>query len=204
MDSHAFTAGVEPGGLTHGFEIKFLVCYLLSQMKEPMTFSQINDALLHRGLVNYFELAGALGELTESGHLIGTDLEDNREDTSYRLTPLGAQTAKTFENTLPASVKEKALNSARHQMLRKRIESSNHANVRKTEDGYLVDISICDIGSDLLNLTIFMPTEREADLVKRCFLSDPLMVYRGVLALLTGDLQTAGQLIPTKDEDYEV
>lgn len=203
MEFNAFTAGVAPGGLTRSFEIKFLVCYLLSQIKEPMTFSQINDALLHHGLVNYFELAGTLSELAESGHLACEDLADNREDSLYRLTALGLETAKTFAGTLPASVKEKALNCARHQMLRKRIESSNHAKVRRTDDGYVVDISVCDIGSDLLNLSLFMPTETEADLVRRVFLSDPLMVYRGVLALLTGDLQTVGKLIPSKDEDYQ-
>ena len=45
LDLNAFTAGVEPGGLTHGYEIKILVCYLLRQLNRGMTFSQINDAL---------------------------------------------------------------------------------------------------------------------------------------------------------------
>ena len=49
LDLNAFTAGVEPGGLTHGYEIKILVCYLLGQIGTGMTFTQISDALLHRG-----------------------------------------------------------------------------------------------------------------------------------------------------------
>lgn len=48
LDLNAFTAGVEPGGLTHGYEIKILVCYLLGQIGTGMTFTQISDALLHR------------------------------------------------------------------------------------------------------------------------------------------------------------
>lgn len=203
LDLNAFTAGVEPGGLTHGYEIKILVCYLLGQIGTGMTFTQISDALLHRGLVNYFELANALSDLTESGHLTCEDCAGRQEDTSYHLTDLGRQTACTFSGTLPVSVREKAVKSARHQLLRRKIESSNHASIRKAEDGYIVDMTICDIGSDLLSLSLFMPTEQEAEQVRQHFLSDPLLTYKGVLALLTGDLQTVGQLIPTKDEDYQ-
>lgn len=203
LDLNAFTAGVEPGGLTRGYEIKILVCYLLGQIGTGMTFTQINDALLHRGLVNYFELANALSDLAESGHLKAEDCAGKQEDTIYRLTDLGRQTADTFANTLPASVREKAVKSARHQLLRRKIESSNHAAIRQAEDGYVVDMTICDIGSDLLSVSLFMPTEQEAQQVRQHFLSDPLLVYKGVLALLTGDLETVGQLIPTKDEDYQ-
>ena len=203
LDLNAFTAGVEPGGLTHGYEIKILVCYLLGQIGTGMTFTQISDALLHRGLVNYFELANALSDLTESGHLTCEDCAGRQEDTSYHLTDLGRQTACTFSGTLPVSVREKAVKSARHQLLRRKIESSNHASIRKAEDGYIVDMTICDIGSDLLSLSLFMPPEQEAEQVRQHFLSDPLLTYKGVLALLTGDLQTVGQLIPTKDEDYQ-
>ena len=203
LDLNAFTAGVEPGGLTRGYEIKILVCYLLGQIGTGMTFTQINDALLHRGLVNYFELANALSDLAESGHLKAEDCAGRQEDTIYRLTDLGRQTADTFANTLPASVREKAVKSARHQLLRRKIESSNHAAIRQAEDGYVVDMTICDIGSDLLSVSLFMPTEQEAQQVRQHFLSAPLLVYKGVLALLTGDLETVGQLIPTKDEDYQ-
>lgn len=166
-------------------------------------YEEISDALLHRGLVNYFELANALSDLTESGHLTCEDCAGRQEDTSYHLTDLGRQTACTFSGTLPVSVREKAVKSARHQLLRRKIESSNHASIRKAEDGYIVDMTICDIGSDLLSLSLFMPTEQEAEQVRQHFLSDPLLTYKGVLALLTGDLQTVGQLIPTKDEDYQ-
>lgn len=203
LDLNAFTAGVEPGGLTHGYEIKILVCYLLREISDGMTFTQINDALLHRGLVNYFELANALSDLVESKHLTCEDCDGSQEDTIYQLTALGEETAETFSPTLPASVKEKAISCARHQILRKKIASSNHANIRKEEDGYIVDMTICDIGSDLLSLSLFMPTEHEAEQVRQHFLSDPLLTYKGVLALLTGDLQTVGALIPTKDEDYQ-
>lgn len=203
LDLNAFTAGVEPGGLTHGYEIKILVCYLLEQIGTGMTFTQISDALLHRSLVNYFELANALSDLAESGHLTCEDCAGRQEDTIYRLTDLGRQTAITFRHAAGFCPREsgqirQAISCCAGKLNRRTMLPSC-----KTEDGYIVDMTICDIGSDLLSLSLFMPTEQEADQVRQHFLSDPLLTYKGVLALLTGDLQTVGQLIPTKDEDYQ-
>ena len=65
-----------------------------------MTFTQISDALLHRSLVNYLELANALSDLAESGHLTCEDCAGRQEDTIYRLTDLGRQTAITFSGTV--------------------------------------------------------------------------------------------------------
>ena len=67
-----------------------------------------------------------------------------------------------------------------------------------------MDLTITDIGSDLLKMSLFMPTEQEAKQVQQHFLSDPLLTYKGVLALLTGDLQTVGELIPTNEDDFEL
>ena len=53
-------------------------------------------------------------------------------------------------------------------------------------------------------MSLFMPTEQEAKQVQQHFLSDPLLTYKGVLALLTGDLQTVGELIPTNEDDFEL
>ena len=77
LDLNAFTAGVEPGGLTHGYEIKILVCYLLEQIGTGMTFTQISDALLHRSLVNYFELANALNVSLDQ--LLKDSLKNNKQ-----------------------------------------------------------------------------------------------------------------------------
>ena len=37
-----FTAGIRPGGLTDGREIRILICHILSEIGEPMGFDEIN------------------------------------------------------------------------------------------------------------------------------------------------------------------
>lgn len=202
MELNAFSAGIEPGGLTLGHEIKILICYLLRNIPQKLTLSQINEALLKRGLVNYFELADAMSELLESGHIVisGTTSKDEER---YTLTDLGERTALEFSDSLPLTVREKALSSARNLLARQKNEAENIVTVDRVKDGYMVNLIISDIGSDLMNLSLFMPTEAEAQAVKRQFIRDPLLVYKGMFALLTGDLKTVGELIPTDVPLYD-
>ncbi|MEF9852536.1 MAG: DUF4364 family protein [Hydrogenoanaerobacterium sp.] len=201
MEINAFSEGLEPGGLKKGYEIKILLCFLLQNIKEKLTLSQINEALLKRGLVNYFELADAMSELLESGHIIICDTTKNDEE-RYSLTSLGEKTSVEFSGTLPAAVREKALESARNILERQKNAAENIVTIDKVKDGYMVNMIISDIGSDLLNLSVFMPTETEAEAVKRQFVRDPLLIYKGSLALLTGDLKTVGELVPTNNAFY--
>ncbi|MEG2852417.1 MAG: DUF4364 family protein, partial [Hydrogenoanaerobacterium sp.] len=107
-----------------------------------------------------------------------------------------------FSGTLPAAVREKALESARNILERQKNAAENIVTIDKVKDGYMVNMIISDIGSDLLNLSVFMPTETEAEAVKRQFVRDPLLIYKGSLALLTGDLKTVGELVPTNNAFY--
>ena len=202
MELNAFAVGVEPGGLTMGHEIKILVCYLLCNIKERLTLAQINEALLKRGLVNYFELADAMSELLESGHIVIGET-NHKDEEYYSLTPLGVRTVEEFSGMLPLSVREKALACAESMLQRQKYEEENIATVDKVKDGYMVNLIISDIGSDLMNLSLFMPTIEEAEAVRRQFISDPLLAYKGVLALLTGDMKTVGELVPSDSPLYD-
>ena len=99
-------------------------------------------------------------------------------------------------------IREKALRSATALLARQKNERENVVTIDKVQDGYVVNMIISDIGSDLMNLSLFMPTEVEAEVIKRRFNTDPLLVYKGILALMTGDMKTVGELIPS-DYVYE-
>ena len=61
-----FTAGIRPGGLTEGREIRILICHILTEIGEPMSFDEMTEAILSDGTANYFEFADALAELRET------------------------------------------------------------------------------------------------------------------------------------------
>ena len=47
-----FTAGIRPGGLTEGREIRILICHILSELGEPMSFDEMTEAVLTDGAAN--------------------------------------------------------------------------------------------------------------------------------------------------------
>ena len=87
MEQAAFTGGIRPGGLTKSYEVNILICYILAQVGEPMTFAQLADTTQRDQLVNYFEFAQAMSLLEKSGQLELRREEDGRE--VYALTGSG-------------------------------------------------------------------------------------------------------------------
>ncbi len=187
MEHGAFSGGVEPGGLRTTYEINILICYLLKSVDAAFTKAQLAEILQRDGLVNYFELANSINELVKLDQ-IRAEKQADGEDV-YRVTELGAKACATIERTVSASAREKAVKAALRLVKRIDRERKNKVDISQTEDGYLVTMRILDVGSDLMTLTLFLPDAMQAEVVKRQFLNDPQLLYKGVLSLLVRDLE---------------
>lgn len=179
-----FTAGIRPGGLTEGREIRILICHILTEIDEPMSFDEMTEAILADGTANYFEFADALAELKETDCVVSLKTEAGIN--KYTVTEAGKAAARTLRGNLPLSVREKSLQSAKNIIKRRRIEKENLVSITKTEDGYMIHMRVTDIGTDLMDLSLFMPTREQALAVKERFLGDPAGTYMGVLETLAG------------------
>ena len=194
MESQAFTEGVRRGSVTTSHEIIILICYILATVNRPVTFDQLNIALQKQQLINYFEFASTIEYLRRSGHIQG----EKQDKTEYfYLTDLGRSTAQTFELSLPAAVKERGVQALENVLRLIRRQQENRVDIEQKKDGYVVTLTIPDRGSDLLSLSIFMPTQKDCEEIRKRFLNDPMLVYKGVFALLTGDMNTVGELLPS-------
>ena len=187
-----FRAGVEPGGLTTDYEIKILSCHVLKHIERPMPVSALIELFVGEGIGNYFEAASAAAALVKSGHIAIGGCEGEK---CYTLTDLGESAAGTFEKTLPLSVREKAVDAANRYFIRRERRAHNKAEVQKADDGYLLTLTITDVGSDLLKLTILLPDEETCGRIRERFLDDPIVVYKGVVASLTGSFENVGALL---------
>ena len=174
------TEGIAPGGLTSKTEIRILLCYLLSSVNRPLSLTQITDIVRRDELVNYFELSDSIPDMIKSGHIRVDHTEDKEE--YYTATDLGRETSETLERSLPKTVRDKT--------------------IRADNGGYTARMRILDGDDELLNLSVFLPDRAQVESVRRAFLGDPALLYKGVLALLTGDLKAVGGLIPSKDAEY--
>ena len=181
MNQGVFTEGIEHGGLTTDYEIRILICWLINKMKMPVTASQLSSALLGEGLVNYFEVTCALSELLGSGHLAETEKDGQQ---SVTVTELGQKTAETFYRNIPLSVREKAIDALSQCVLEERFAKENRAEIIETNDGFRLELTLNDVGNDLMNLSLYAPSREVCETMRKKFIKEPTLLYRTILSTL--------------------
>lgn len=194
MESEIFRAGTRPGAPATVDEIKMLLCYILSNVEEDMSFEQLYDALSEDNLVNYFELVRVVDQLAELEHI------REGEAGRYAATDIGREAAAQFERTLPLSVREKGVAAAQKALRRSR--RLEEVSVLRTpcEGGFRLELSIPDGGGRLLSMELFCPTKEDCDLIHRRFLNAPLTIYKGIMALLTGNEGVLGEIFTGEEK----
>ena len=181
MSFDAFGTGIRLGGLRDLSEIKILICYLLFQLGSPVSEELLGACFQLTGDVNYFDYRSALAELLEMKQV--KMVEKENEKPLIAVTELGEYTAKSLDKSVPLSVRERTLVTLRDLMQRKINEDENKVDIIRTEDGFILSIKIPDVGTDLLNLSLFLPDQKAAQQAAEKFLEDPAECYRQILSL---------------------
>ena len=176
----AFSAGVEPGGLYSSQEIKILICYMLAGAGEPMQRQSVVDIIAGNGMANFFETVAALDELVRQGHL-------SEGDEGLTLTDTGRQVADSLSGRIPYTLRERSVKAALRLLTRIRRERENTVVMQKLERGYRVTCAIQDADEPLMEVSLRVADELQAELVREQFLTDPTLLYRTLLAVMTGD-----------------
>jgi len=178
----AFTAGIRPGGLTKESEVRILICHILAAAGEPLSFDLLTEVVLADEAANYFEFANAASALAGLGCV---DTFRGRDgELVYSLTDKGREADETLARELPAAIRDRSAENVRELMKRRRIEKENEVSIDEAEGGFSVRMRVTDIGADLMELRLFMPTFEQAQKVKERFLSDPAAAYKAVLSAL--------------------
>lgn len=181
-----FIGGIRPGGLTDNREVRILICHILAAAGEPLSFDELTEAVLADGTANYFEFADAVAELKNLGCL--DTFRSENGVSAYRLTGKGEDVAQKLAGSLPASIRDRAAANAKSMILRRRREEENLVLISRTDDGFLLRIEMKDIGTNLMELSLFLPTMEQAEAAKERFLEDPTASYKKVLEALAGEV----------------
>ena len=196
MNFNAFVGGIEPGGLTNDFEVKILICFLLKKIEQPLSFDQVNEILQKTGFVNYFEFVEAVSELQKTEHVLLTTDENGQE--VFQLSEIGEAMAQTFHHTLPLTVREKTVESARELIQMQKQLEETEVRYHAVDDGYILTMKLKDIGSDLMDLSVFVPSEDECVEIRERIYADPLLLYKTVLSVMLGSYEEGKQLFEEK------
>ena len=181
MAFDTFDEGVSLGGMRSKTEIRTLICYMLKSVGSPMRKDTIVNALMEKGLANYFETSSSFDDLVRNGNIELTDADKKL----YTNTPNGDMIATQLEDTLAPTVKERAIDCALSLLRQEQIESENKVTITKCENGYNVTCKISGGDMELLSFTLYVPDITQARLIRKNFYKNPDMFYSVMIAMLT-------------------
>lgn len=181
MAFDTFDEGVSLGGMRSKTEIRTLICYMLKSVGSPMRKDTIVNALMEKGLANYFETSSSFDDLVRNGNIELADTDKNL----YKNTSNGDMIATQLEDTLAPTVKERAIECALSLLRQEQIESENKVTISKCENGYNVTCKISGGDMELLSFTLYVPDITQARLIRKNFYKNPDMFYSVMIAMLT-------------------
>lgn len=164
---------------------KLIILYMLSKVSFPLTNNQISSFLLEGGYTNYFTLQQAFSELLESKLV---KIETIRNTTQYRITEAGSEALSYFGSRIPSAIKEDALQYLRDHKIELLSEVSVVADYLPITGGeFTVRCRVKEKESDLMDLTLRVPDETEAEAICRTWKKKCESVYRYLISELTSD-----------------
>ncbi len=171
----AFTAGIEDGGLRSSSSITIIVCYILANCQEKITAQNIIDALVDGKIANYFEVSNAISKMIKKGHIVEND------DDTLKITADCGFLIDIVENDLPLTIREKSIELVRKLAAVEVNKKENKVTIEKKDNAYLITLHVSDIDTDFMVLTLTVPTEAQAQVIKEKFQQKPAEVYENLM-----------------------
>ena len=177
-------------------QVKVFILYLLEKIGYPLDYNDIATIVIRDGFVDYFDFVTYFHELLEDNHIQRILPDDGEEETpvvdrdSYTVSETGRLIAKGLaDDLLLAAVREKSYISAmRHLSLEKRGAVINHDIEPNGDGSYNFHCSIKDCDGLAFDLTLRADSYMQASRMRMNFEDKPDVVYRGLVALVTGNV----------------
>lgn len=155
---------------------------MLSKVDFPLTNSQISEFILDEGYTNYFTLQQSISELTDSGFIRE---ESTHSRTFYHLTEDGYETIQFFKNDISPAIQD----DIDTFLKKKRYELKNEVSVKSDyfqnpNREYNVRCQVIEQGSPLIDLTVTVPTEDEAETIANNWTKKNQEIYAMIMANL--------------------
>lgn len=142
---------------------KLIILFMLEKVDFPLTNSQISEFILDRGYTNYFHLQQALAEMLDTNLV---ESETVRNATHFHITDNGRQTIGFFEKEISEDIKKEIVEYMKANAYTLRNEVSTIADYyREAADEYVVRCQVKEKHSRLIDLTLSVPGEEEAQAI---------------------------------------
>jgi len=165
----------------HGFihdmlDVKVLILYIMSRAMYPVDLQKIYELSYQDDGLSYFDVAQAVPQMVESGHL------EPVEGERYVITEKGREACAITQDAIAFPVMQRAGAAVDEYNRTVRRSSFVKTTVQQRESGdYSVLMSLNDDAGDLLKMELMAPTQKHAYRLANAFSKNAETIYRSIM-----------------------
>jgi hypothetical protein len=168
--------------------VKIFVLYLMENINYPMDFITLNDVVMQTDYIMYLDFAESFGEMLDSELIECVDKDENG-DALYMPTQKGRIVAAELKSDILPSILDQSLACALRYLNFKKRGITARCISEKAENGYFrVTFTIVEKDTVIFKTELLVDSELRAEKMKENFRERPETIYRGVNALLAGNV----------------
>lgn len=162
---------------------KLIILYLLSQVKMPLSLSQVTQIILERGYTDYFSLQQYLTELEKSTFIV-TSRQNN---TSYfEISERGIETLEFFSSRIPDFIRHELDSFIENNWRQLKSELDVHSEYSPNESNeYMVHCKVTENDSTLIELNINVGSKKQAIELCNKWKDNASSLYSEILQILS-------------------
>ena len=168
--------------------VKIFVLYLMQNINYPLDYVALNDIVMQNDYVMYLDFAESFHEMIEAD-LVEEACKSEAGDPMYIVTDKGKIVATELHSEILTSLLDKSLECALRYLDFKKRNVKISSRIEKREDGrYDVVCIIKENNEIIMQNTVVVDTVNRAQRMEDNFRDHPEVVYKGVMALLSGNI----------------
>jgi len=183
-----------PSPLREKNEIKIFILFLLDKIGYPLDYNTIGSIVVQDGIVRFFDFADAFYQLLDAGHICraegdGEQLSLSEEgEEKYTITESGREVAHVLGENLMITVREQGIRSALRHLSLQKLGAVVDQSYDTLGNGFQYHCSIKDKDGEVLAVDLRLDDRRQLEMIQKNFADRPEIIYRGILALLSGNV----------------
>lgn len=167
--------------------VKIFVLYLMENINYPLDFVTINDIVMQTDYVMYLDFAESFNEMLDGGLI--EELKNYNGTNEYVVTEKGRCVARELKSDIITSILDKSLACALRYIdfNRRGIEAS--CSIEPREDGrYTLTCVLEEHKVEIFRVMVVADNMDRAKRMKTTFMDRPEVIFRGSMALLSGNV----------------
>ena len=168
--------------------VKIFVLYLMQNINYPLDYVTLNDIVMQNDYVMYLDFAESFHEMLDM-ELIREECKNEAGDPMYLVTEKGRVVATELHSEILSSLLDKSLECALRYLDFKKRNIKVSSRIEKRDDGrYDVICIIKEKDEVIMQNSVVVDTVIRAQRMEDNFRDHPEVVYKGVMALLSGNI----------------